>query len=142
MLMLAIALQCVATVFALRLVRSTKYNSVWILFIIGFFLLSITLVLLYEYFTDGLIIGQGTFIVMGSVVLLCISVGVMYAHKLFGYIDQLNRRQELYNKRLLTAVLRTEENSRSHFAPRFSYCYRRTYRCRQGHHNQPAYAIL
>lgn len=116
MLMTAIALQCIATVFALRLVRSTKYNSVWILFIIGFFLLSVTLVLLYEFFVDNLRVGQGTFIILGSVVLVCISVGVMYAHKLFGYIDQLNRRQELYNKRLLTAVLRTEENSRSHFS--------------------------
>lgn len=116
MLMIAIALQCVATVFALRLVRSTKYNSVWILFIIGFFMLSVTLVLLYGFFVDDLRVGEGTFIILGSVVLLCISVGVMYAHKLFGYIDQLNRRQELYNKRLLTAILRTEENSRSHFA--------------------------
>ena len=116
MLMIAIALQCIATVFALRLVRSTKYNSVWILFIIGFFMLSVMLVLLYEFFVDNLHVGEGTFIILGSVVLLCISVGVMYAHKLFGYIDQLNRRQELYNKRLLTAILRTEENSRSHFA--------------------------
>lgn len=116
MLMIAIALQCVATVFALKLVRSTKYNSVWILFIIGFFLLSVMLVLLFEFFDEGLKIGEGTFIILGSIVLLCISVGVMYAHKLFGYIDQLNRRQELYNKRLLSTVLRTEENSRSHFA--------------------------
>lgn len=116
LLMVAIALQCVATVFALRLVRSTKYNSVWILFIIGFFLLSVMLVLLFEYFADGLPIGRGTFIILGSIVLMCISVGVMYAHKLFGYINRLNRRQELYNKRLLTAILRTEESSRSHFA--------------------------
>lgn len=116
MLMISIALQCVATVFALRLVRSTKYNSVWILFIIGFFLLSVMLVLLFEFFDDGLNIGEGTFIILGSIVLLCISVGVMYAHKLFGYIDQLNRRQDLYNKRLLSTILRTEEKSRSHFA--------------------------
>ena len=116
LLTLAIALQCVATVFALRLVRKTKYNSVWILFIVGFFMLSVMLVLLFEYFTAQLGVGQGTFIILGSIVLMCISVGVMYAHKLFGSIDQLNRRQELYNKRLLTAVLRTEENSRSRFA--------------------------
>lgn len=116
MLIAAIALQCIATVFALKLVRTTKYNSVWILFIIGFFMLSVMLVLLYGYFVHGIHVGEGTFIILGSVVLLCISVGVMYAHKLFGYIDQLNRRQELYNKRLLTAILRAEENSRSHFA--------------------------
>lgn len=116
MLAVALAFQCVATVFALRLVRTTKYNSVWILFIIGFFLLSMMLLLLFEHFAGRLDIDRGVFMIVGSIVLLCQSIGVMYAHKLFGYIDQLNRRQELYNKRLLTAILRAEENSRAHFA--------------------------
>ena len=116
MLLLAIAIQLVATYFALRLVRKTKYNSVWILFIIGFFLLTVTLVLLFLFFLGRADVDGGTFLILGSIVSLCLSIGVMYAHKLFGYIDRLNRRQELYNKRLLTAILRTEEKSRSHFA--------------------------
>ena len=41
LLILAILIQTVATVYALRLVRTTKYNSVWILFIVGFSLLSV-----------------------------------------------------------------------------------------------------
>ena len=40
LLVIAIVIQCVATGYALRLVRTTKYNSVWILFIVGFSLLS------------------------------------------------------------------------------------------------------
>ena len=44
------------------------------------------------------------------------SIGVMYAHKLFKYIARLNRQRQLLNKRILTAVLRTEEKSRSRFA--------------------------
>ena len=36
LLVIAIVIQCVATGYALRLVRTTKYNSVWILFIVGF----------------------------------------------------------------------------------------------------------
>ena len=40
----------------------------------------------------------------------------MYAHKLFKYIDRLNRQRQLLNKRILTAVLRTEEKSRSRFS--------------------------
>ncbi|MCH5330099.1 MAG: sensor histidine kinase [Alistipes sp.] len=115
-MVIAIAFQCVATVFALRLVRTTKYNSVWILFIIGFLLLSVMLVLLFEHFAGNIEIADGVFIIIGGTVLLCEAIGVMYAHKLFGYIDRLNRRQELYNKRLLTAILRTEESSRSRFA--------------------------
>ena len=116
LLILAIALQLVAAAFALRLVGRTKYSSVWILFIIGFFLLTVLLVLLFLVFAGSAHINRDAIIVVGSVASLCMSVGVMYAHKLFGYIDRLNRRQELYNKRLLTAILRTEEKSRSHFA--------------------------
>lgn len=116
LLVAAIAVQCVALYFALRLVRTTKYNSVWILFIIGCIMLSVMLVLLNRHLTGRAEVKPNLFIVLGSVVSLCLSVGVMYAHKLFGYIDRLNRRQELFNKRLLTAVLRTEEKSRAHFA--------------------------
>ncbi len=40
----------------------------------------------------------------------------MYAHKLFQYIGRLNRQRQLMNKRILSAVLRTEEKSRSRFS--------------------------
>ena len=41
LLVISIVVQCVATGYSLRLVRTTKYNSVWILFIGGFALLSV-----------------------------------------------------------------------------------------------------
>ena len=41
LLFLAILVQTIATVYALKLVRATKYNSIWILFIIGFSVLSV-----------------------------------------------------------------------------------------------------
>ena len=41
LLIISIAIQTLATVYALRLVRATKYNSVWILFIVGFSMLSV-----------------------------------------------------------------------------------------------------
>ena len=47
---------------------------------------------------------------------ICLSIGVMYAHKLFKYIGRLNRQRQLLNKRILTAVLRTEEKARSRFS--------------------------
>jgi len=53
---------------------------------------------------------------LGIVVSVCLSIGVMYAHKLFKYIDRLNRQRQLLNKRILTAVLRTEEKARSRFS--------------------------
>ena len=115
LLVISIIVQTLATAYALRLVRATKYNSVWILFIVGFSLLSV------ERFVQLLMAGghyvpRWWFGYLGIVVSVCLSIGVMYAHKLFKYIDRLNRQRQLLNKRLLTAVLRTEEKARSRFS--------------------------
>ena len=115
LLVISIIVQTLATAYALRLVRATKYNSVWILFIVGFSLLSV------ERFVQLLMAGghyvpRWWFGYLGIVVSVCLSIGVMYAHKLFKYIDRLNRQRQLLNKRILTAVLRTEEKARSRFS--------------------------
>ena len=115
LLVISIIVQTLATAYALRLVRATKYNSVWILFIVGFSLLSV------ERFVQLLMAGghyvpRWWFGYLGIVVSVCLSIGVMYAHKLFKYIDRLNRQRQLLNKRILTAVLRTEVKARSRFS--------------------------
>ena len=115
LLVIAILIQSVATAYALKLVRATKYNSVWILFIVGFSLLSV------ERFVQLLMAGghyvpRWWFAYLGIVISICLSIGVMYAHKLFKYIGRLNRQRQLLNKRILTAVLRTEEKARSRFS--------------------------
>lgn len=115
LIVLAILFQTVATVFALRLVRTTKYNSVWILFIIGFSLLSVEHLVQLMHETNGYTPGRWIGY-LSIVISVCLSIGVMYAHKLFQYIDSLNRQHQLWNRRILTAVLRTEEKARSHFA--------------------------
>lgn len=115
LLIVAIAIQTVATVYALKLVRTTKYNSVWILFIAGFSLLSVERVIQFM-LVSGQSVPPATFAYLGVVISVCLSIGVMYAHKLFKYIGRLNRQRQLLNKRILTAVLRTEEKSRSRFS--------------------------
>ncbi len=115
LLIIAIVIQTIATVYALRLVRTTKYNSVWILFIVGFSLLSVERVVQFM-LASGQYVPRGWFAYLGIVISVCLSIGVMYAHKLFKYIGRLNRQRQLLNKRILTAVLRTEEKSRSRFS--------------------------
>ena len=115
-LIIAVIIQTVATVYALRLVRATKYNAVWILFIIGFSLLSVERIVQVMVVNGGVGIPHDTFSWLGVVISICMSIGVMYAHKLIRYIDRLNRQRQLMQKRILTAVLRTEEKSRSQFA--------------------------
>ena len=116
LLVIAIVIQCVATGYALRLVRTTKYNSVWILFIVGFSLLSVERLIQLLLVSGFEVIPRWWFGYLGIVISVCLSIGVMYAHKLFKYIDRLNRQRQLLNKRILTAVLRTEEKARSRFS--------------------------
>ena len=115
LLIVAIVIQTIATLFAIRLIRTTKYNSIWILFTIGFTLLSVERVVQFLR-ANGQTLPYEVFVWLGLVISISMSIGVMYAHKLFKYIARLNRQRQLLNKRILTAVLRTEEKSRSRFA--------------------------
>ncbi|MFI3306034.1 MAG: histidine kinase [Rikenellaceae bacterium] len=109
---IAIIVQSVAIIFALRLVRVTKYNAIWILFILGFIALSVERYLqLIAY--NGVEVSSTTFIFSGFVVSIGLSIGVMYAHKLFLYIERINHQRSLISRRILSAVLHTEERSRS-----------------------------
>ncbi len=114
-LVTAILIQLVASVFAVRLIRTTRYNSIWILFIVGFILLSVER-LLQLLWVSGHRFPMEVTVWLGVVVSIALSIGVMYAHKLFRHIDRMNRHRQTVNKRILTAVLRTEEKSRSRFA--------------------------
>ena len=105
LLVIAILIQSVATAYALKLVRATKYNSVWILFIVGFSLLSVER-FVQLLMASGQYVPRWWFAYLGIVISICLSIGVMYAHKLFKYIGRLNRQRQLLNKRILTAVLR------------------------------------
>lgn len=116
LLVISIIVQSLATIYALRLVRATKYNSVWILFIVGFSLLTIERVVQLLISLGVEVMPRWWFGYLGITVSICLSVGVMYAHKLFKYIDRLNHQRTLLNKRILTAVLRTEEKARSRFS--------------------------
>ena len=119
LLVIAIVIQCVATGYALRLVRTTKYNSVWILFIVGFSLLSVERLIQLLLVSGFEIIPRWWFGYLGIVISVCLSIGVMYAHKLFKYINRLNR-QRLHDglgpllssaKMSLTALAREEHDA-------------------------------
>ena len=100
LLVIAIVIQCVATGYALRLVRTTKYNSVWILFIVGFSLLSVER-FVQLLMASGQYVPRWWFAYLGIVISICLSIGVMYAHKLFKYINRLNRQRSLLNLSLI-----------------------------------------
>lgn len=115
LLIIAIIFQSIASIYAMRLVKATKYNAIWWLFIISFSLLSVerALQLLMK---SGVDIPRDIFWWTGLIASTGLSVGVMYAHKLFKYIDRLNEQSSNISKRILSAILRTEEKSRSRFS--------------------------
>lgn len=112
---ITLTLQVIAIIYALRLVKRTKYNAIWVLCIICFILIA-----LERWFELLSINGtQKTFyisITLGIGVSFCISFAVLFAHRLVSYIERVNRQRALLNRRILTAVLRTEEQSRLKFS--------------------------
>lgn len=115
LLYLAIIIQFIAMYYAIRLVRLTKYNAIWILFIIGFMVLAGERVLQLV-MTYGHHLPVEAMVWLDIVVSICVSVGIVLLDKLFEYIDRLNRNRQLTDKRVLTAVLRAEEQTRSEFS--------------------------
>ena len=115
-LVVSLIVQVVAMVFAARLVRKTKYNITWILMILGSIIISGVIFLQLEVYSGEVDVSPLVLVGICSFSTICISVGVIFAHRLFKYIDRLDRQRALMNKRLLTAVLRAEEQSKSRFA--------------------------
>lgn len=115
LLYVAIIVQFVAMYYAIRLVRRTKYNVIWFLFIVGFVVLGVErfLQLLMSY---GYQFSVYTIVWHDIVVSVCVSGGIVMLDRLFVYIDRLNRHRQLTDKRILTAVLRAEEKTRSTFS--------------------------
>lgn len=115
LLYLAIIVQLIALYYAIRLVRVTKYNAIWILFIIGFLVLGVQRVVqLWTNYGHPMPVLTMTW--FDIAVSLCVSVGIVLLDKLFIYIDRLNHHRQLMDRRILTAVLRTEEKTRANFS--------------------------
>lgn len=107
------AVQLLAIGYAAHLIRRTKYNIIWTLCIAGFVIS----------FAQHLIIilNRGSinyelFILLDVIVSLCIVIAVLFAHRLVSHLELLTYQRNLFSKRILSAVLRTEERSRSQFA--------------------------
>lgn len=115
-LLVSLIAQVVAIVFAFRLVRKTKYNITWVLLILGSIVISAVIFMQLRFFSGKVDVSPQVLVGTCAFSTICISVGVMFAHRMFKYIDRLNRQRALMNRRLLTAVLRAEEQSKSRFA--------------------------
>lgn len=119
LLLVAIVLLISAAGVAIRLVRVTKYNSSWILFIFALLIMCIQSISLFVGALDvkydlgwGVVFPpylDGWFWVASS---LCFAVGMFMIKKVLSYITLREQQQRLSEKRILSAVIQAEERQR------------------------------
>ena len=114
-MIVAIVMQVVAVIISLRLIHETKYSALWISCIITLIALCSEQTLQLMSF-DGYNISDYTYAWIGIVVSLGISLSVVCARLLVNHVERMSHHRRLLENRLLTAVLRTEERSRSSFS--------------------------
>lgn len=111
-------LHIVAAIISISLVKKTKYNASWILISLGFVLIAIYRSLdLFPMFNEGdsneLIVYQRW---LGLIISIVLVVGVSYIRKIFKFLRDLAVIRERSEKRVLYAIIKTEEHERKRFA--------------------------
>lgn len=115
---LSLILQVVAMGLAISLFKRTKFNSAWILISAGFFLMTIYRVV--ELF-PAIHIGKledlyEVQVWLSFIISLAFAIGVFYIRKLFQFLRRVDNLRSETEKRVLSAVIRTEEKERQRFA--------------------------
>lgn len=110
--------QVLAAGIAISLFKRTKFNASWILISIGFILMVVSRAFelwptIYPEMEDELLIVQRW---MAFVISLVLLIGVFYIRKIFQFMRRLDELRRETEKRVLSAVIKTEERERQHFA--------------------------
>ena len=118
LLLISIVLQLSAAVIAIRLTRVTKYNLSWILITIA--LTVMALQPLAEFMQVGFgkeyMVAQDIVVWVGVLTSLCFAAGVFLIRKILNYISTVETKRRLYEKRILNAIIQTEERERQRFS--------------------------
>jgi len=117
-LIISIVLQLIAVVIALRLTKVTKYKISWILISLGFVFMAMRrLIDLFQFIqkspSDQLNLLNDWIAVIISIM---ISLGVIIIPEIFNYIKKEEHIRKIAEKKILSAILRTEEKERKRFA--------------------------
>lgn len=115
---MSLLFQVLAAGIAISLFKRTKFNASWILISTGFILMVVSRVFelfptIYPEMEEELAIVQKWLAFIISLVLL---VGVFYIRKIFQFMRRLDEIRRESEKKVLSAVIRTEERERQRFA--------------------------
>jgi signal transduction histidine kinase len=117
-LIISIVLQIIAAVIALRFMKLTKYRLSWILLSLSFVFMSVRLIIqLFEVFrgTPSLtwkLIDEW----IGVLISVMIIGGVILIRELFYSLKRADTERARSEKRVINAIINTEENERKRFA--------------------------
>jgi signal transduction histidine kinase len=117
-LIISLLLQFIAAIFAIRLTKVTKYNVSWILISFGFILIVVSrLIDVIPFFYEKIPFDTVSIITwMGFVTSLFFIVGVILIRKIFTFLEKVEQNRRETEKRVLTAIIQTEEIERKRFA--------------------------
>lgn len=104
--------------FAISLFKRTKFNAAWILISTGFFLMAIYRAIelvpsMHRGESEEL---YQTKVWLSFVISLAFAIGTFYIRKVFQFLRRLDGIRSETEKRVLSAVIRTEEQERQRFA--------------------------
>jgi signal transduction histidine kinase len=117
-LVVTILLQFIATFAAIRLTRVTKYSISWILISSGFFVMAMhrsieLLPVLYEKIPIDMHV---IYTWMTLITSIFFAIGVLLIRKIFNFIEKAEQSRREDEKRVLNAIIQTEEKERKRMA--------------------------
>jgi len=117
-LVLSMVLQFLAAYLAIRLTKMTKYNLSWILISGGFLLMVASrLIDIIPFFYERMPFNSASLITwIGFVTSLCFTVGVILIRHIFNFLEKVEQSRREAEKRVITAIIQTEETERKRFA--------------------------
>jgi len=117
-LSLSIVLQFVAAFVAISLTKVTRYNISWIFISLALFLLAVRRLfelipyLYNKFYEEVLFIDQW----IGIITSVLIAIGIFIVKKIFNQLKEAERIRKSSERRILNAIIRTEERERQRFA--------------------------
>lgn len=117
-LIVSVVLQLLAMVLAIGLIRATKYNSSWILISIGLMAMALRRIIeflphLERDVPEWLLVVNNW---LGILISLLMVIAVFYIRKIFTYLKKTEEIRQESEKKVLNAVIVTEETERKRLA--------------------------
>jgi signal transduction histidine kinase len=117
-LVVSMLFQLGAAVFAITLIRRTRYNISWILISAGLVLMAIRRLFDFStlFWETNLFQREEINAWIGVLISVFIFVGVIFIRKIFNLHDQVEKLRQENEQKILSAIINTEETERQTFA--------------------------